>query len=259
MITEWRELLKQVEVRGDIFEFTSEVDLLEFEGRTGIFLPSKYKEFCQIFGSGEFGNDLLNIHVVSHDNLLSMIEWTSELRVNLELDIYLDDLTMAKLEVIRNHLKSALIFGGNGKSQFCFWDLTTYDKLDDSYDIYLASWGSYDCCQVGRDFFTFVKDFCLGMKPYEYLPEGLLPDDTSIFFRIRFSPEYEATPSSWHKPPTYLWQTEPEAFFDYITPMIRRSLEDRLSAEDISYNWAIPLEVVRQAIDRLTGTGGDTK
>jgi hypothetical protein len=120
MIEEWQELLEQVEVRGDVFELTSEADLLEFESLTGVILPSKYKEFCQVFGSGEFGNDLLSIHVVSRDNLLSMVEWTSELKDNLDMDVYLDDLTMAKLDIIRNHLKSALIFGGNGKSQFCF-------------------------------------------------------------------------------------------------------------------------------------------
>jgi hypothetical protein len=70
MIEEWQELLEQVEVRGDVFELTSEADLLEFESLTGVILPSKYKEFCQVFGSGEFGNDLLSIHVVSRDNLL---------------------------------------------------------------------------------------------------------------------------------------------------------------------------------------------
>jgi hypothetical protein len=233
MIEEWQELLEQVEVRGDVFELTSEADLLEFESLTGVILPSKYKEFCQVFGSGEFGNDLLSIHVVSRDNLLSMVEWTSELKDNLDMDVYLDDLTMAKLDIIRNHLKSALIFGGNGKSQFCFWDLTTYNKLDDSYDIYLASWGSYDCCRVGRDLFTFVQEFCLGKKPYDYLPEGLRPDDTSIFFRIRFS--------------------------NNLAPMIRRALESGLSAENISDNWGIPLKVIQRAIDRMTDTGDDIK
>ncbi len=233
MIAEWQKLLKQVEVRGDIFELTSDEDLLEFEARTGIVLPSNYKEFCQVFGSGEFGNDLLNIHVISHDNLLSMVEWTSQLKDNLDMEVYLDDLTMAKLEVIRHHLKSALIFGGNGKSQFCFWDLTTYKKLDDSCDIYLASWGSYDCCRVGRDFFTFVKDFCLGMKPYDYLPESLHPDDTSIFFRISDS--------------------------NKITPWIKILFEGGMSAESISNGCKVPLEIVRQAIERATDIGDNIK
>jgi hypothetical protein len=74
MIAEWQKLLEQVEVRGDIFELTSEEELLEFEARTGIVLPCNYKEFCQVFGFGEFGNDLLNIHVISHGNLLSMAQ-----------------------------------------------------------------------------------------------------------------------------------------------------------------------------------------
>jgi hypothetical protein len=43
MIEEWQELLEQIEVRGDTFELTSEADLLEFEVRSGILLPSKYQ------------------------------------------------------------------------------------------------------------------------------------------------------------------------------------------------------------------------
>ncbi|NJN87294.1 MAG: hypothetical protein HC881_14565 [Leptolyngbyaceae cyanobacterium SL_7_1] len=39
----------------------SEDELRQFEAETNILLPQSYKEFCQAFGEGEFGNNFIQI------------------------------------------------------------------------------------------------------------------------------------------------------------------------------------------------------
>jgi SMI1-KNR4 cell-wall len=141
MIKQWQELFEQQEIYGDIFDFSTESELLQFEARTGIILPTGYKEYCQIFGSGGFGNDLLNISTVNNEVSWTLDDMTNEMRENMNLEAYCGDvITAEKLENLREILKSALLFGGNGKGQFSLWDLRTYNITDDSYDIYLASY-----------------------------------------------------------------------------------------------------------------------
>lgn len=60
MKNKWLALLKQLEIIKPIPGFCeekwTEEELLAFESETNIILPDEYKSFCQIFGSGSFGN-----------------------------------------------------------------------------------------------------------------------------------------------------------------------------------------------------------
>ena len=56
---------------------------------------------------------------------------------------------------------------------FIFWDLRSYNNSDKSCDIY---WANSDCFngdiyKIGRDFYRFITELCLGEQSYEILPE----------------------------------------------------------------------------------------
>jgi hypothetical protein len=58
------------------------------------------------------------------------------------------------------------MFGMGEYETLLLWDLRTYDELDDSYDIYILKDGNIDVptCNLGRDFYLFIRDFCMGQN-----------------------------------------------------------------------------------------------
>jgi len=53
----WYELLKSIQFEG-VLNVMSLEDLQEFETDNNMSFPKEYKEFCQVFGSGIFGNEI---------------------------------------------------------------------------------------------------------------------------------------------------------------------------------------------------------
>ena len=66
MTSKWQTLFEEVEIIDSGFD--SEIwnidKIYEFEKNTEITLPEDYKEFCQVFGTGKFGN-YVNIYCPS--------------------------------------------------------------------------------------------------------------------------------------------------------------------------------------------------
>ena len=58
MVDKWQTLLKQLEIleSSEGVEIWSQQKLQAFEAETGILLPIGYQEFCQVLGTGMFGN-----------------------------------------------------------------------------------------------------------------------------------------------------------------------------------------------------------
>ena len=58
ILEKWQSLLNQLKIRQSPYgsEFWSLEELNKFEDETGIIFPVGYKEYCQIFGSGGFGD-----------------------------------------------------------------------------------------------------------------------------------------------------------------------------------------------------------
>jgi len=67
--------------------------------------------------------------------------------------------------------------------------LRSYKKPDDSYDIYWLHYDDFDgeVYQVGRDFFDFIHDFCLGRKSYSFLPESMQPEPCESLWSEMFN------------------------------------------------------------------------
>jgi hypothetical protein len=179
----WQSLLGQLEIIESSAEeygisqadFQYDVMSIEecnfIERMIDVAFPESYKEFCQVFGSGCFGNDFMAIQCPNN--------------------FYLNSLNPSKLNCIRhsggssshtifghqelmNLIDSAFVFGGYDYFTV-FWDIRTYKHEDDSYDIY---WALDECFQgeifkVGRDFSEFIREFCLGNGLLEFLPPDL--------------------------------------------------------------------------------------
>lgn len=183
MKQQWHNLLGQLDVLEYGREILSSNKIIEFENSTKILLPQSYKEFCEVFGTGLFGNF---VGIVSPS--LDFFEYgkTIIFRINEEVEMF-PSKDREWDRGVKSILDSAFIFGGNSVWEYiAFWDLRTYQKSDRSYDIYWMSTsfsGSEDdeTFYIGRDFFEFVVDFCLGTKVFEILPFSKQPPPECIY------------------------------------------------------------------------------
>jgi hypothetical protein len=141
-----------------------------FESNSGIILPSDFKDFCRVFGTSSFGEfvgiscppDVEFSREIS-DNLRQALERLRETDIRFESRA-VDDI-----------LENALIFGADQTQDFFLWDLRTYSLEDDSYDIYFVTVNLPEAYLIGRSFFEFVTEYCLGERAFDVLPESLHP------------------------------------------------------------------------------------
>ena len=176
----WLNLLAQIEIielpsGSDIW---TQEELSQFEKETDIILPQNYKEYCQVFGSGQFG-DYMTIYApypylssMSLENIKEEIVEFPEPQHGKKMNV----------ESLNELLNSAFVFGTNSICDIAFWDLRTYSDSDRNYDIYFANSDYFggDIYLLGRDFYEFVRDFCLGLKSYEVLPADKRPRSEEI-------------------------------------------------------------------------------
>ena len=83
-----------------------------------------------------------------------------------------------------NLLASAFILGGSSRAEYIIWDLRTYQSEDDSYDIFLLRIDEPSMHLIGRDFFQFIRDFCLGTEALRRLPENYWINPQEISFKF---------------------------------------------------------------------------
>jgi len=192
MKNKWLALLKQLEIIKPIpglgEEKWTEEELLAFESETNIILPDEYKSFCQIFGSGGFGNYInINCPYLQISNYYNDKSYGGKntlsglIRTN-------NPSTISDTMSFYNLLHNGFYFGTRDTSDLFFWDLRTYSEIDKSYDIYITrNQIYYDerlVYKICRSFYQFVVEFCLGTKSYEILPPDLycLPEDLTLTF-----------------------------------------------------------------------------
>jgi SMI1-KNR4 cell-wall len=127
-------------------------EIAKMEADLNIIFPSGYKEFCQVFGSCSIG--FMRI-ICSSD----YANW-----------IYMKSLEMSRSEfpgvspILSDSIfDSCYVFGCDLGDYWVLWDLRTYSEHDKCYDIYLTD-TEQELIKIGRDFFEFIKDFCLGEK-----------------------------------------------------------------------------------------------
>jgi WD40 repeat protein len=174
MKQKWQALLNYIEFIEDPYggEVWDEQQIINFELQNNIVLPADYKDFCQVFGSGMFG-DYMRFWCPSKELQLGI----NVLKIEIDNYVYNNPDNSLDLESLNKLLSNAFVFGDNSCAEILFLNLESYSNLDKSCDIYLVRLDSFEgnLYQVGRNFFEFVCDFCLGTKAYEVLPEWMHP------------------------------------------------------------------------------------
>jgi hypothetical protein len=180
-LQKWTSLLAELEVGKFGGEIFTEEQLSDFESQYNIILPIEYKEYCQVFGTGQFGEfmDIVcpsNRLIEVSNNLLNSIRSAAD-----DIPKSRANYLAISIDAIMDLLDSAFVFGGYDDS-IVLWDLRTYQEDDHSYDIYWALSEDFmgDIYKVGRSFFEFIRDFCLGEKAFEVLPEEVYPMPEAI-------------------------------------------------------------------------------
>jgi hypothetical protein len=185
----WRTLLEELEVTGAPGSSCVSADLAQLEVELGITFPADYKEFCEVFGSGELGGFIrifcpcsaATSERISENSLSSLVD----LQGPSGLDALKQELSWelgrfnkgastansARLSKLERILSAAFVFGDDPNAQVYLWDLSSFDQTRQTCDIYLIPTDDLlDATYIGRDFFEFVRDFCLGSKAREVLP-----------------------------------------------------------------------------------------
>jgi hypothetical protein len=177
LVQMWRNLHSQLEIVSQQgTQNSSGDDPLCFEKPTEVVLPYGFEEFCQVFGSGAFG-DFIDIYCKIPERPQAAIEYQKQSLARMRSSSFYSSISFDSHE---NLLNAAFCFGGTSRSETLLWDLRTYDATDKSYDIYFVRLDNPYAYLVGRDFIRFVRDFCLGKAAYEVLPEGLYPNPGEI-------------------------------------------------------------------------------
>ena len=107
-LEKWKLLLCEVDIIMTYQECLSTLNqkqIENFESITNLVLPQEYKEFCQVFGSGEFGFNMFFIEIPYRENILE------EVRSN---EIILDSCKYSYTWSIdiQELLDNAYLFGG---------------------------------------------------------------------------------------------------------------------------------------------------
>jgi len=184
VIQAWQDLLSQLDVIEEEGAVVCNMaELNAFESKLGIILPEDYKTFCQVFGSGQFGDGMSISCISNYDEImLNMLRSTLEDDFDTELDYRIARGESLETGAIQELLDMALVFGGDGSTDVVLWDLRTYSPKDMSYDIYMSRIESFPgVCKLGRSFTEFVETFCLGIKPFRHFPDWTHPDPQALY------------------------------------------------------------------------------
>jgi hypothetical protein len=145
----------------------------EYESKISFRFPLGYKEYCQVFGSGVFGEYMT---IYCPGNFVSEVLDMKNLRRNWELyqqGNLARGIVREDSQEIEDLIASAHMFGTNSSEHCVFWDKRSYGEADQSYDIYFVSGKTFFL--VGRDFYSFITEFCLGLKSFDVLPKEYQP------------------------------------------------------------------------------------
>ncbi len=177
----WIDLLQNITLteKASKLVIISQLQLFNFEAETGIILPAEYKNFCQIFGSGMFG-DLVSIHYLS-SSLVQASTKAIEI-VKQQIKKYPSKNKLQDKKLI-NWLNSLLIFASDDRGNIAAWDLKSFDELKNNYDIYWIQIDDFndEIYKITSDFFDFINDFCLGRKSFDCLPKYMRLEPCNSF------------------------------------------------------------------------------
>lgn len=132
MISDWQKLIERIEVQKDSLTLATETERLEFEKRTDIILPVGYKEYCQVFGQGQIGNAVIDIHIPYCYGRFQLENYTKLEKETLafhDSDTMRNEIKLNNFRSLKKLLNSGLVFATICKSQSFFWDLNLFSGI----------------------------------------------------------------------------------------------------------------------------------
>jgi SMI1-KNR4 cell-wall len=145
-------------------ERMSLAELQQLETTLGYKLPVDYKYFCQEIGTGR-ASGFIDLYCMTDINIQDSAEVTAAMIDRISSRVSEPPLPDRQDAEYIKLLQSALIFASFNSDRVMFWDLKTYDTVDDSYDICWYDIYVPDCEKpilIGRDFTEFLIEFCYG-------------------------------------------------------------------------------------------------
>jgi SMI1-KNR4 cell-wall len=154
-------------------ERMSLAELQLIEAKLGYKLPDDYKYFCQKIGTGR-ASSFFDLYCMNDINLQDSVEVTAAMIDRIRSRISEPPLPDREDAEYIKLLQSALIFASFNSDRVMFWDLRTYDTVDDSYAIYwydIYETNYYQPILIGRSFTDFLIDFCYGQAACASIPD----------------------------------------------------------------------------------------
>src|SRR5258705_4119357 len=183
ILEKWKILLASLSVARKSELICSEAQIAQVEKELGFKYRVGYPESCRVFGAGSLGDDtspeFFRIYCPCCPPSSFDIRRTGHTLIGLKLDLDASRpiVDQEKVKTAYRLLKSGYAFGDSDRADSFIWDLTTYSQGDRSYDIYwVPDEGVQEITLVGRDFFEFVHEFCLGDKWKIMFPEEHVAD-----------------------------------------------------------------------------------
>lgn len=167
----WLQLINPLQIIGKSEVEFSETDFDIAEKELKLKFPSGYKDFCRVFGAG-----MLNNHVRLYCPYNSQSRF--DIRNHLwQMEALQDELSSEKdrfrkgipcdvnddlIKLLDRISINGITFADTGNANIFIWDLYSYSETDQSYDIFMTTLdGLRNTELVGRDFYHFIKDYCL--------------------------------------------------------------------------------------------------
>ncbi|HZS43835.1 MAG TPA: SMI1/KNR4 family protein [Blastocatellia bacterium] len=196
----WITLLSSLSVEGPANLKYTDHAFETLESVLGFRLPKGYKEYCAVVGCGGFGKHggffrikcpalpIPDADVLNSDHCL--------MGLHLDLEMATDDGKLnddpEKAKLLKQILEKGYPFGDTQNADSFFWDTASYNSDDQSYDIYwILDEEPSLVTLVGRDFFRFIDEFCLGSSPSNRLPEDY--GDTALTEQARIFTRYSVS------------------------------------------------------------------
>jgi hypothetical protein len=158
------------------FSRINQAELEQFEFKVGYKLPLEYKNYLQIFGAGGFSSDGFRVHCPDVYNIDAFVGGNVSILESCKLAFQYNKRWTNRLQDL---IENSYIFGDRDSDEVEFvFDLRTWSNNDQSYDIYGLNFSS--CCyfQIGRDFFEFVRDCCIGKRIRRDFPDLIFIDES---------------------------------------------------------------------------------
>ena len=180
IIQKWETLRSGLRIKHQSQELCTEAEIDLVEEELGFRFPLGYKEYCRVFGSGKIGN-IFRVYCPCYPKNRVDIRETGDNLIGLKLDMEsidpAKDVEIAAL--LERLLEHGYAFADTDLADRFIWDLKSYRAADQSYDIYwIPDEEAASVRLVGRNFYEFIEQFCLGTGWHIMFPNDDFTEDS---------------------------------------------------------------------------------